>query len=100
MPSFKEYYKPNLTQSAADMLISLKNLLHLLHDSLARALFEIILKRLTIELDTFFYEEIVLKTQFNDGGSAQLDYDIKKYLLPILYEFFNDCNKADAYFRL
>lgn len=98
MPQVKEFYKANLTQSAADMLISIKNLIHLLHDSLALKLFLIILKRLANEIDRYFYEDIIKDTQFNDGGSSQMAYDINKYLLPILSEYARDI-KIDTYFR-
>lgn len=96
MRLFSEIYKPSLSQSAAEMLISLKNLLHLLHDTVAKNLFQTILNRITAELDKFFYEDIILKSQFNEGGVSQLDYDISKYVIPILSEY--DI-KVDGYFR-
>jgi hypothetical protein len=87
MPLFSDYYKTTLTQSAADMLISLKNLVNLLKESLAESLFESSLKKIASKLDDFFYEEIILSNQFNDGGVSQLDYDFNKYLIPILNEY-------------
>ena len=98
MPLFSEYYKPTLTQSAADMLISLKNLLHLLKESVAKFLFESILKRITVELDKFFYEDLILNSQFNEGGITQLDFDLTNYLLPILNEFAFDI-KIEKFFK-
>lgn len=98
MPSFAEFNKPTLTQSAADMLISLRNLLHLLKESLAKSLFESILKKITLELDKFFFDDIIMQTQFNEGGISQFDYDINKYLLPILNQFAFDI-KIESYFR-
>ncbi len=99
MPLFSEYYKPTLTQSAADMLISLRNLLHLLRESVAKPLFESILKKITFELDNFFYEDLIVQTKFNEGGVLQLDYDINKYLLPILNEFAYDI-KIETFFKM
>jgi RAD50-interacting protein 1 len=87
LPSFKSFYKPNLSQSATEMFISLKNLLNSLQESLAKNLFLNILKRITRKLDKFFYKEIILSNQFNDGGISQLEFDVKRYLLPILNEF-------------
>ncbi len=87
MPSPNEYTKPTLTQSAADMLISLKNLFNLLKESLSVYVVDSILKRITHELDMFIYEEIILQSQFNENGALQLQFDINKYLLPILNEF-------------
>ena len=98
MPLFTEYYKVTLTQSAADMLISLKNLLFLLKESLAQVLFESILKRITTELDKFLFEEIILKNQFNEGGVSQFDHDFNKYLVPILNEFSIE-SRSEAFFR-
>lgn len=97
MPLISDYYKVTLTQSAADMLISLKNLLFLLKDSLAHVLFETILKRITTELDNFLFDEVLLKNQFNEGGISQFDHDFTKYFLPILNEFLT--NKGDMFFR-
>ncbi|CAF0708520.1 unnamed protein product [Brachionus calyciflorus] len=98
MPLPSEYYKLTLTQSASDMLISLRNILHLLKDSIAQSLFDSIVKKLTNELDKFYYENLILANQFNEGGSFQLDYDINKYLLPILNEFVTGV-KIENYFR-
>lgn len=94
--SFSEILKPSLTQSAADMLISLNNLLHLLNDTVAKNLFQTILKRITVELDKFFFEDIIMRSQFNEGGVSQLEFDINRYLLPILSEY--DI-KIDGYLR-
>lgn len=58
MQLFNEFYKPTLTQSAADMLISLRNLLNLLRGSIAKTVFESIVKRLAVEMDKFFLNEI------------------------------------------
>ena len=98
MPLPKDFYRPNLTQSAADMLVSLKNLLNLLNESLAVKLFMIILKRLTIEIDKYFYEDIIKETQFNDGGSSQMAHDVNKYLLSILSQYAGEV-KIETYFR-
>ena len=98
MPLFSEYYQPTLTNSACEMLISLKNMLHLFKDSVAKLLFESILKRITIELDIFFYEDLILRTQFNEGGITQLDFDIQNYLIPILNEFALDI-KIEKFFK-
>ena len=99
MPLFSEYYKPTLTQSAADMLISLKNLLNLLKDSIAKTVFESIVKKLTIELDKFFFNDIIAPNKFNEGGVLQLDFDIQKYLMSILNQFACDI-KIENYFRM
>jgi hypothetical protein len=98
MPLLVDYYKVTLTQSAADMLISLKNLLFLLKESLAQPLFDLIVKRITTELDKFLFEEIILKNQFNEGGVAQFDHDFSKYLVPILNEFSIE-TKSELLFR-
>lgn len=98
MPLFSEYLKPTLTQSAADILISLKNMLHLLKESIAKSVFESILKKITLELDKFFFQDLIMSTQFNEGGISQLDFDLNKYLMPILNEFAFDI-KIENYFK-
>jgi hypothetical protein len=98
MPQLKDFYRPNLTQSAADMLVSLKNLLNLLNESLANSLFLIILKRLTIDIDKYFYEDIIKECQFNDGGSSQMAHDVNKYLLSILSQYAGSI-KIETYLR-
>lgn len=99
MPLFSEYYHPTLTNSACEMLISLRNLLHLLKETVAKCLFESILKRITIELDKFFYEDLILNSQFNEGGITQLDFDISNYLIPILNEFAYNI-KIDKFLKM
>ena len=98
MTPFSEIYKPTLSQTAAEMLISLKNLLHLLHETVAKKLFETILKLISTELDKFFYEDIILQSQFNEGGVSQFEFDINKYLMLILSEHAGDI-KIDPYFK-
>ena len=74
-------------------------MLYLLKESLAKIIFESVLKKLTVELDKFFYFDIVLQNQFNEGGVLQLEYDVNKYLMPILTEFAFDL-KIENYFRM
>jgi len=89
MPSPKEFFKQSLSlsPSAAEMFISLKNLRNSMQDFLAKDVFIDILKRLALSIDDFFYEDFITRTQFNEGGAAQLDFDISRYLVPILSEF-------------
>ncbi|RNA14133.1 RAD50-interacting 1 isoform X1 [Brachionus plicatilis] len=99
MPLVSEFYKQTLTDSASDMLISLRNMLHLLKDSINQEIFNTIIKKLSSELDIFYYKDLILHTTFNEGGIHQLDYDINKYLMPILNEFAIDFN-VNSFFRL
>ena len=90
---------PVLTSSATDMLISLKNMLHLLRDSLSRPIFEAMLKRILGELDYFFIHDLIKPNQFNMGGVVQLENDINKYVLPILNEFSTQNIIPEMYFQ-
>jgi hypothetical protein len=98
MPTFSEYYKATLTPSATDMLLSLRNLLFFLKENLAVSLFESILKRLSSKLDKLFYEDLILQTNFNEGGISQLDFDLNKFLFPILNELASEL-KIELVFR-
>lgn len=98
MPSAQEIIKLTLTPSATDMIISFRNMLHLFRDALAKQVFKSIFKRVTTELDKFFFDDFITQSQFNEGGIAQLDYDINKYILPILHEFTTSSMNPDSYF--
>lgn len=99
MPIGSEIYKLTLTESASDMLISLRNMLHLLKDSVTQDIFLSIIKKLSRELDNFYYKDLILNNTFNEGGINQLNYDIKKYLMPILNEFTINCD-INCFFKL
>jgi hypothetical protein len=100
MPLATDLYKLTLTHTAADMLISTQNILHMLKDSLALQIFSSVLKRTISQLDSLFFNDLILKTKFNEGGIAQLDFDFNKYLLPILNEFSALCNiKTESLLR-
>lgn len=100
MPSPKEFFKQSLSlsPSAAEMFISLKNLRNSMQDFLAKDVFIDILKRLALSIDDFFYESFITKTLFNEGGTAQLEFDINRYLVPILSEFSANV-KIENYLR-
>lgn len=97
MPLVCEFYKQTLTDSASDMLISLRNILHLLKDSIPQDVFNTIIKKISAELDVFYYKDLILNNTFNEGGIDQLNYDINKYLMPILNEFTSDCNISSLF---
>lgn len=44
----------------------------------------------------FLFEELVLQRQFNQGGAAQLAYDIQQNLVPL---FSQMTNKPENFFR-
>ena len=44
----------------------------------------------------FLFEELVLQRQFNDGGAAQLCFDIQHNLIPLFSQF---TAKPESYFR-
>lgn len=99
MPLASELNKQTLTDSASDMLISLRNILHLLKDSVTEDIFNTIIKKISSELDIFYYKDLIMNNTFNEGGIDQLKYDMNKYLIPILNEFISDCN-INSYFKL
>lgn len=44
----------------------------------------------------FLFEELILQRQFNDGGTAQLCFDIQQNLIPLFSQL---TSKPESYFR-
>jgi hypothetical protein len=44
----------------------------------------------------FIYEEVILQNNFNEGGAAQLQYDMTRNMFPLFAQF---TQKPDVHFR-
>lgn len=85
----------SLTPSACPMFEIAAKRLHQLQKSLATKLFTIVWRSIAQQLDTFFFEELVMDSRFNDGGALQLKYDVTRNLLPLFSQF---SERPDSYF--
>ncbi|XP_058796896.1 RAD50-interacting protein 1 [Phymastichus coffea] len=97
MQSEKEVASLSVTPSGCPMFQEIVNKLHALKNALALPLFERSWKNLAKQLDQHLFDELVLRNQFNNGGAAQLQFDITRNLLP-LFGLYTD--QPDSYFPL
>uniref|UniRef100_T1IUF6 RAD50-interacting protein 1 n=1 Tax=Strigamia maritima TaxID=126957 RepID=T1IUF6_STRMM len=96
MPSQKEFIVPTLSSSACNMLSVLTVQLHTLKNSLSEPLFNTLWELVAVELNSYFYEELIMRNKFNDGGCAQVHFDISRNLFPIFGEY---SRKPENYFK-
>ncbi|XP_011502922.1 PREDICTED: RAD50-interacting protein 1 [Ceratosolen solmsi marchali] len=97
MSSEKDVVSLSITASGCSMFQEIVNQLHALHNSLALPLFEQSWQNLAIRLDQYLLDEIILRNKFNTGGAFQLQFDIKRNLLPLFGLY---TNKIELYFAL
>ncbi|XP_078690910.1 RAD50-interacting protein 1-like isoform X1 [Branchiostoma floridae x Branchiostoma belcheri] len=96
LPSDKEYISRAVSASACPLLLLLKDRLHLLQLQLAPALFCQVWQRLADIINLYIMEEIILTNHFNEGGAAQLQFDMTRNLFPLFGEY---TPRPDNYFK-
>lgn len=60
------------------------------------SLFKIFWQMLVEKLDVYIYQEIILANHFNEGGAAQLQFDMTRNLFPL---FSHYCKRPENYFK-
>ncbi|XP_066291124.1 RAD50-interacting protein 1-like isoform X4 [Branchiostoma lanceolatum] len=96
LPSDKEYISRAVSASACPLLLLLKDRLHQLQLQLANPLFSRVWQTLADIINTFIMEEIILTNHFNEGGAAQLQFDMTRNLFPLFGEY---TPRPDNYFK-
>eukprot|EP00058_Branchiostoma_floridae_P018135 XP_002603624.1 hypothetical protein BRAFLDRAFT_126930 [Branchiostoma floridae] len=96
LPSDKEYISRMVSASACPLLLLLKDRLHQLQLQLATSLFSRVWQTLADIINTFIMEEVILNNHFNDGGAAQLQFDMTRNLFPLFGEY---TPRPDNYFK-
>ncbi|XP_078610653.1 RAD50-interacting protein 1-like isoform X1 [Branchiostoma floridae x Branchiostoma japonicum] len=96
LPSDKEYISRMVSASACPLLLLLKDRLHQLQLQLATPLFSRVWQTLADIINTFIMEEVILNNHFNDGGAAQLQFDMTRNLFPLFGEY---TPRPDNYFK-
>ena len=86
-----------VSRSFCPMLEVLARNLLSLRESLANPLFTDLWKNISISLNKFIYEEVILQNHFSEYGANQLHYDMYQGLYPIFGEF---TSKPENYFKL
>ncbi|XP_008109767.2 RAD50-interacting protein 1 isoform X3 [Anolis carolinensis] len=96
LPSQSEQAVMSLSVSACSLLLTLRDRLLQLEQQLCFSLFKIFWQMLAEKVDLFIYQEIILANHFNEGGAAQLQFDITRNLFPL---FSHYCKRPENYFK-
>ncbi|XP_066210428.1 RAD50-interacting protein 1-like isoform X1 [Saccopteryx leptura] len=96
LPPQAEQAVMSLSSSACPLLLTLRDRLLQLEQQLCFSLFKIFWQMLAEKLDVYIYQEIILANHFNDGGAAQLQFDMTRNLFPL---FSHYCKRPENYFK-
>uniref|UniRef100_A0A670Z7P9 RAD50-interacting protein 1 n=1 Tax=Pseudonaja textilis TaxID=8673 RepID=A0A670Z7P9_PSETE len=96
LPSQAEQAVMSLSSSACPLLLTLRDRLLQLEQQLCYTLFKIFWQMLAEQVDLFIYQEVILANHFNEGGAAQLQFDMTRNLFPL---FSHYCKRPENYFK-
>ncbi|ERE88432.1 RAD50-interacting protein 1 [Cricetulus griseus] len=96
LPSQCEQAVMSLSSSACPLLLTLRDRLLQLEQQLCFSLFRVFWQMLVEKLDMYIYQEIILANHFNEGGAAQLQFDMTRNLFPL---FSHYCKRPENYFK-
>ncbi|XP_040199454.1 RAD50-interacting protein 1 [Rana temporaria] len=96
LPSQSEQAVMSLSSTACPMLLALRDRLLQLEQQLCHTLFKTVWQMLAEKLDLFIYQDIILANHFNEGGAAQLQFDMFRNLFPL---FSHYCKRPENYFK-
>ncbi|XP_068406505.1 RAD50-interacting protein 1 isoform X3 [Eschrichtius robustus] len=96
LPSQSEQAVMSLSSSACPLLLALRDRLLQLEQQLCFSLFKSFWQMLVEKLDIYIYQEIILANHFNEGGAAQLHFDMTRNLFPL---FSHYCQRPENYFK-
>eukprot|EP00112_Aurelia_sp_Birch-Aquarium-sp1_P009117 Seg2024.4 transcript_id=Seg2024.4/GoldUCD/mRNA.D3Y31 product="RAD50-interacting protein 1" protein_id=Seg2024.4/GoldUCD/D3Y31 len=97
LPTSNQLITQMLSNGACDLLMNVKEILQTTHTELCSSIFTRLWQRFARSIDLLIYEEVILQSHFNEGGSVQLKFDLTKNLF-VLFEDYT--HKPDAYFKL
>ncbi|XP_034289529.1 RAD50-interacting protein 1 isoform X2 [Pantherophis guttatus] len=96
LPSQAEQAVMSLSTTACPLLLTLRDRLLQLEQQLCYSLFKIFWQMLAEQVDLFIYQEVILANHFNEGGAAQLQFDMTRNLFPL---FSHYCKRPENYFK-
>ncbi|XP_064417524.1 RAD50-interacting protein 1 isoform X2 [Latimeria chalumnae] len=96
LPAQSDQAVMSLSSTACPMLLTLRDWLLQLEQQLCHSLFKSFWQMLAEKLDLFIYQDIILANHFNEGGSAQLQFDMTRNLFPL---FSHYCKRPENYFK-
>ncbi|EDO38509.1 predicted protein, partial [Nematostella vectensis] len=95
LPSPKELAVMVLSSGACDFLVYLKDRLNTLQKLLAYKLFSALWVDLARALNMLIYQEVIQECRYNEGGAAQLQFDMKN-----LFTLFGEyTQKPENYYK-
>ncbi|XP_051977049.1 RAD50-interacting protein 1-like isoform X2 [Xyrauchen texanus] len=96
LPSQCDQATMSLSSSACVMMLCLRD--HLLHfqQLLCLPLFQMFWQGLAERLDCLIYEDLILYNHFNEGGAAQLQFDMTRNLFPLFGQY---CKRPENFFK-
>ncbi|XP_021109592.1 RAD50-interacting protein 1 isoform X3 [Heterocephalus glaber] len=96
LPSQAEQAAMSLSSSACPFLVTLRDRLLQLGQQLCFSLFKMFWQTLAERLDVYIYQEVILANHFNEGGAAQLQFDMTRNLFPLFSRY---CKRPENYFK-
>ncbi|KAI4876051.1 hypothetical protein NFI96_030100 [Prochilodus magdalenae] len=96
LPSQYDQATMSLSSSACPMLLCLRDHLLQLQQLLCLPLFQMFWQGLAEKLDLFLYQDVILYNHFNEGGAAQLQFDMTRNLFPL---FGHYCKRPENFFK-
>lgn len=96
LPAQSEQAVMSLSSTACPLLLTLRDRMLQLEQQLCYSLFKIFWQMLAEKVDLFIYQEIILANHFNEGGAAQLQFDMTRNLFPL---FSHYCKRPENYFK-
>ncbi|KAM3858925.1 RAD50-interacting protein 1 [Diretmus argenteus] len=96
LPSQCDQSTMSLSSSACPLMLCVRDRLLNLHHILSLPLFQLAWQGLAERLDDFLYQNVILSNHFNEGGAAQLHFDMTRNLFPL---FGHYCKKPENFFK-
>ncbi|XP_062373666.1 RAD50-interacting protein 1 [Sardina pilchardus] len=96
LPSQCDQATMSLSSSACPMMLCLRDHLLQLQQLLSLPLFQMFWQGLAEKLDLFLYQDLILYNHFNEGGAAQLQFDMTRNLFPL---FGHYCKRPENFFK-
>ncbi|XP_065905193.1 RAD50-interacting protein 1-like isoform X2 [Dysidea avara] len=84
LPAASDYITMELSSASCDPLVTLRQQLQFVENNVSVAACKKIWPIILAGLDSLMISEVVMMCHFNDGGGAQLQYDITSGLIPLL----------------
>uniref|UniRef100_A0A8C7LEK7 RAD50-interacting protein 1 n=1 Tax=Oncorhynchus kisutch TaxID=8019 RepID=A0A8C7LEK7_ONCKI len=96
LPSQCDQATMSLSSLACPLMLCLRDHLLQLQQMLCLPLFQMGWQDLAERLDLFLYQNVILYNHFNEGGAAQLQFDMTRNLFPL---FGHYCKRPENFFK-